>query len=85
MADRREITASGLDAAVRALARFPGRRIPLAGLVAPSHALGRAFAPADAFYVALAKAVEVEFLTCDARLGRAAEQIAGIRVVTISR
>lgn len=67
------------------LATFPIERHALAPLLPLAHRLGRAFSPADSFYIALARVLDASLLTCDAPLGRAAQERARVRTVVIER
>ena len=80
--DRRGLLPRGLlDTVVPVLARFPARRVPLAGLMARAHALRARFSPADSFYVALAQRVEGEFVTCDRTLAEACDDLVAVRLI----
>lgn len=83
--DRGGLADGPFELAVRALATLPIDRYPLTPLLAEAHHLGRAFAPADSFYVALARLLDATLLTCDAPLGRAARELAGARTIVVER
>ena len=80
--ERRGLLApSALEAAVVALMRFAAQRVEPRVLLRAIHELGPRFAPADAAYVALARGLEAELVTCDEPLARACSGIAKVRLL----
>lgn len=71
-----------LDAAVPILAEFTAERVPLQALLLRAHGLGDRFSAPDSFYVALTRAYDGEFVTCDARLAHAAADVIRVRLIS---
>lgn len=67
------------------LVTFPVERYALTPMLSLAHRLGRAFSPADSFYIALARVLGASLLTCDAPLGRTAQELARVETVIIER
>ncbi|MPZ63017.1 MAG: PIN domain-containing protein [Propionibacteriales bacterium] len=57
--------------ALRHLAEFPIRRVPLASLLGRMWELRENVTPYDAAYVALAESIDGRLITCDAKLANA--------------
>ncbi len=70
-----------LDRLVTALIRFAVTRVEPVQLLSAMHALGDRFSPYDAAYVALARGLDAELVTADARLARATEGLARVRLI----
>jgi predicted nucleic acid-binding protein len=75
------LTRLELDRVAAQLARLAAERVALPWLLADAHVLADRFSAGDAFYVALARARGIELWTADARLERAATQLARVRLI----
>ncbi len=78
---RRVLSTAFLERTILGLARMAAERVEPLQLLREIHALGTRFAVADAAYVALAKGLDAEFVTCDAPLATACEGIARVRLI----
>jgi predicted nucleic acid-binding protein len=78
---RKLLAPSALEAALVALVRFAAQRIEPRLLLRAIHELGPRFAPQDAAYVALARGLDAELVTCDGPLARACDGVAKVRLV----
>ena len=68
---RRLLDATGADVALHDLRTWPGARVPITPLIERAWELRENVRVWDAFYVALAEALEVPLITMDHRLARA--------------
>ena len=78
---RAAMDADGLRAGINALATLAVERVPLPPLLQSANDLGDRFSPPDSLYVALARALDAPLITSDARLARACEGVAKVRLV----
>ena len=78
---QRRLTRGRFDAVVVRLARLAAERVGLSGLLLEAHAIADRVSATDAFYIALARARDVELLTTDAHLARGAGRLARIRLI----
>jgi predicted nucleic acid-binding protein len=70
-----------LDGAMARLVALTVERVPLPMLLPAAHELADALSVGDAFYVALARLRDIELVTADARLARAAAHLANLRLI----
>lgn len=80
---RAGLSANSVAAAVEGFDRLPLIRHASAELIADAWSLRESLRVADAFYVALARELQVSLITSDARLGRAVRQQALCDVVVV--
>jgi len=76
-----KLTRGRFDAIVVRLARLAAERVGLSGLLLEAHVIADRVSATDAFYVALARARDVELLTTDAHLAQGARTLAHIRLI----
>ncbi|TMK24785.1 MAG: type II toxin-antitoxin system VapC family toxin [Actinobacteria bacterium] len=76
-----KLTRGRFDAIVVRLARLAAERVGLSGLLLEAHVIADRVSATDAFYVALARARDVELLTTDAHLAQGAGTLAHIRLI----
>jgi predicted nucleic acid-binding protein len=80
---RGHISSDDLGTRLRALSRLAIERIALPPLLLRASSLGDRFSPPDSLYVALARALGGELLTCDAPLAKACEGVVPVRLVEV--
>ena len=73
---------AAVPGALRHLAAFPIRRMPLTGLLGRMWELRHNVTPYGAAYVALAEKLRCDLLTCDAKLASASGVSCGFEVIT---
>ena len=76
-----KVTRGRFDAIVVRLARLAAERVGLPGLLLEAHVIADRVSATDEFYVALARARDVELLTTDAHLAQGAGTLAHIRLI----
>jgi predicted nucleic acid-binding protein len=69
------------DAIVLRLATLAAERVGLSGLLLEAHVIADRVSATDAFYVALARARDVELLTTDAHLAHGGATLAHVRLI----
>ncbi len=77
-----KLTRGRFDAIVVRLASLAAERVGLSGLLLEAHVIADRVSATDAFYVALARARNVELLTTDAHLAEGGGTLAHIRLIT---
>jgi predicted nucleic acid-binding protein len=70
-----------LDAVVVRLASLAAERVGLSALLLEAHVFAERVSASDAFYVAIARARDVELLTTDAHLAQGGGALAHIRLI----
>jgi predicted nucleic acid-binding protein len=78
---RKLVDRARLDFITSRLIALAAERVALAPLLPEAHRLADRLAPADAFYVALARARGVALITADAALARGAIGLADVQLV----
>lgn len=71
-----------MEGAIVALVRLAAQRVEPRLLLRAIHDLGPRFAPADAAYVALAREMGAELVTCDGPLARACAGLVRVRLIS---
>ena len=78
---RSRISPAVLEDLLRRLSTLAAERVELPPLLASANALGVRFSPPDSLYVALARALDAELLTCDEPLAVACDGVTRVRLI----